>query len=189
MEVTEKTKKMTAKEERFCFEYFIDYNATRAAKTAGYSEKTAYSIGQRLLKKAEVKERIQEMQDHISETAGISILKIIKEHEKIAFSNVGNMHDGWMKLKDFAALTDDQKAAVQIVSTKQTRRIDPNGNKGEILDEMVRIKLYDKQKSLDSLSKLFGFEAPIKAELTGKSIMSGTCIEIGFKNENEENEP
>ena len=46
---------MTAKQKRFCDEYLIDYNATQAAIRAGYSPKTAYSIGDENLKKPELK--------------------------------------------------------------------------------------------------------------------------------------
>ena len=46
---------MTAKQKRFCDEYLIDLNATQAAIRSGYSEKTAYSQGQRMLKNVEVK--------------------------------------------------------------------------------------------------------------------------------------
>ena len=57
---------MTPKQKRFCDEYLIDCNATQAAIRAGYSEKTAYSIGQRLLKDVEVStyiaQRTEEMQ-------------------------------------------------------------------------------------------------------------------------------
>ena len=51
---------MTPKQKRFCDEYLIDTNATQAAIRAGYSEKTAYSIGQRLLKDVEVSAYIDE---------------------------------------------------------------------------------------------------------------------------------
>ena len=47
--------KLTKKQQRFCDEYLIDLNATQAAIRSGYSEKTAYSQGQRLLKNVEVK--------------------------------------------------------------------------------------------------------------------------------------
>ena len=63
--------KLNIKQKRFADEYLICSNATEAAKKAGYSEKTAYSIGQRLLKKVEVKSYIDER------------LKIL-ESEKIA---------------------------------------------------------------------------------------------------------
>ncbi len=52
---------MTPKQEKFCAEYLIDLNGTQAAIRAGYSERTAYSIGQRLLKNVEVQSRIQEL--------------------------------------------------------------------------------------------------------------------------------
>jgi len=45
---------MNPKQERFVTEYLVDLNATQAAKRAGYSEDTAYSQGQRLLKHPEI---------------------------------------------------------------------------------------------------------------------------------------
>ena len=53
-------KKLTAKQQRFCDEYLIDLNATQAAIRAGYSKKTAYSIGEQNLKKLELKEYIEQ---------------------------------------------------------------------------------------------------------------------------------
>ena len=50
--------KLTAKQQRFCDEYLIDLNATQAAIRAGYSKKTAYSIGEENLKKPELKKYI-----------------------------------------------------------------------------------------------------------------------------------
>ena len=59
---------MNAKQMKFCDEYMVDSNATQAAIRAGYSEQTAYSQGQRLLKHVEVKNRIAELMDkHQSE--------------------------------------------------------------------------------------------------------------------------
>lgn len=51
--------KLTAKQQRFCDEYLIDLNATQAAIRAGYSKKTAYSIGVENLKKPELKKYIE----------------------------------------------------------------------------------------------------------------------------------
>lgn len=51
---------MTEKQRRFADEYLIDLNATQAAIRAGYSKKTAYSQGERLLKNVEVEKYIQE---------------------------------------------------------------------------------------------------------------------------------
>lgn len=49
---------MTARQMRFCDEYLIDLNATQAAIRAGYSKKTAYSIGEENLRKPELKKYI-----------------------------------------------------------------------------------------------------------------------------------
>ena len=53
-------KRMTAKQRIFCEEYLIDLNATQAAIRAGYSKKTAYSIGVENLRKPELKKYIDE---------------------------------------------------------------------------------------------------------------------------------
>ena len=50
---------MTPKKKFFADEYLVELNATQAAIRAGYSEKTAYSQGQRLLKDVDVKSYIQ----------------------------------------------------------------------------------------------------------------------------------
>lgn len=49
---------MKDKQVRFCEEYLVDLNATQAAIRAGYSAKTAYSQGERLLKNVEINKRI-----------------------------------------------------------------------------------------------------------------------------------
>jgi phage terminase small subunit len=55
-----KKRKLTEKQERF-IDYYIELgNATEAAKKAGYSERTAYSIGNENLKKPEIKKQIEE---------------------------------------------------------------------------------------------------------------------------------
>lgn len=54
---------MTPKQKKFCVEYLIDLNATQAAIRAGYSKKTAYSIGNENLNKPEINRRIQEIRE------------------------------------------------------------------------------------------------------------------------------
>lgn len=56
---------MTSRQERFCQEYTKTGNATISAVKAGYSEKTARSIGQRLLTNVDIMNRIKELQGEI----------------------------------------------------------------------------------------------------------------------------
>lgn len=51
---------MTRKQQLFCDYYLISLNATKAAKEAGYSEKTARQIGQENLLKPDIKVYIDE---------------------------------------------------------------------------------------------------------------------------------
>ncbi len=62
---------LTPKQARFVEEYLLDLNATAAAKRAGYSERTAYAQGQRLLKHVEIAAAIQKAQEARSERTKI----------------------------------------------------------------------------------------------------------------------
>ena len=56
---------MTSKMKKFCLEYANTGNATQSAKSAGYSEKTAKSQGERLLRNPQVKQFLQELADEM----------------------------------------------------------------------------------------------------------------------------
>lgn len=80
---------LSAKRKAFCDAYLANgMNATKAAKEAGYSDKTAYSQGNRLLKNAEVREYIKERTEELARD------RIVSGNEVLAFlSDVmnGNM--------------------------------------------------------------------------------------------------
>lgn len=116
----EEMAKLTDKQEKFCYEYVLHLNASKAAINAGYSENSAKEIGCENLTKPNIQARIKYMQDNLAETAQLSALRVLKEHEKIAFN-------------------DEEKTA-------------------------------DKQKSLDSINNMLGYNAPTKNEYTGDAI-------------------
>ena len=156
------------RQERFCYEYVLHLNATKAAINAGYSEKTAYSIGSENLKKPEIRERIRQMQDNLAETAGISALRVLKEHEKIAFTSIAHLHRTWITRTDFESLTDDQKSAIKSISTKVLKKNIGSKDEPEIVDvEYVKIELFDKQKSLDAINQMLGYNAPTETNISG----------------------
>jgi phage terminase small subunit len=164
---------LTAKQEKFCYEYCLDLNATQAAIRSGYSEKTAGVIGNENLKKPYIQSRIKQMQDNLAETAGISRLKVLNEHMKMAFSSIANLHNTWIKRKDFETLTEDQKACIAEIDTKIRVEYQYNSETDEkepMTVEYVRIKLYDKQKALDSISKMLGFDAPTQISVNIPSL-------------------
>lgn len=62
---------MNKKQKRFVDEYMVDANATRAAKAAGYSDKSAYNQGHRLLmRNDEVAHTIDERSEELKELCG-----------------------------------------------------------------------------------------------------------------------
>lgn len=60
--------KLTPKQKDFCEYYLQTGNATEAAKRAGYSEKTAYSIGQENLNKPVISEYIANRRAEMDKT-------------------------------------------------------------------------------------------------------------------------
>lgn len=117
-----------------------------------------------MLDKGEIRVRIDYLKSHLAEAAGISALQIIREHQKIAFSDATRIRDGWMDLKDFEALSEDEKACIKSIETKRTKRVTPMGE--DIIDEQVKITCYDKQKALDSIVNMLGYNAPAKVANT-----------------------
>lgn len=78
---------LNEKQKRFVKEYLIDLNATAAAKRAEYSERTAKSIGQRLLTNVDVQAAIKKAIDDRAKRTEITQDMVLKELAAIAFAN------------------------------------------------------------------------------------------------------
>ena len=172
-----KKKELTIKQEKFCNKYLECGNASEAYRFAydcsKMSDETVWKRSSELLQNGEVTGRLEYLKNHLAEAAGITALQIIREHQKIAFSDATRVRNGWMSLKDFESLTEDEKACIKSIETKQTKRTTLGGE--EVIDEQVKITCYDKQKALDSIVSMLGYNAPDKTELTGKD---GSPIEL-----------
>ena len=88
---------LTEKQKRFVYEYLIDLNATQAAIRAGYSPKTAYSMGQRLLKKVEIQAAIQEAMSERQKRTEITQDKVLEEIGKVAFHDAADHSESDLK--------------------------------------------------------------------------------------------
>lgn len=76
-------KKLTHKQARFVEEYLIDLNATQAARRAGYSAKTAGQMGERLLKKVEIKQAIDRAIKKRCEATERTAKDVVRDIEKL----------------------------------------------------------------------------------------------------------
>lgn len=152
---------MTDKQERFCREYTLDLNSTQAAIRAGYSKKTARQIGSENLSKPDIQSLISELQADLQKNTELTAVRILEEHKKIAFSSIAHLHNSWIELKDFEKLTPEQKACIKSISTKVLKQNAGTREEPIIVDvEFVKIDLWDKQRALDSISNILGFNAP-----------------------------
>lgn len=151
-------KKLTDKQKRFCEEYVIDWNGTRAAKAAGYSENTAQVIGSENLAKPIIQAYIEEIQQDLAKLCGVSAARNINELKKIAYSNLADFKNGWMSEKDFDELTEDQKAALS-----EIKYVEKEVGQGRI-EKVVLFKVHDKQRAIEGLNKMLGFNAPEKTQ-------------------------
>lgn len=155
---------LTIKQEKFCNKYLECGNASEAYRYAydcsKMSDNSVWCNASQLLADTKVAQRLEYLKSHLAEAAGITALQIIREHQKIAFSDATRIRNGWMSLKEFESLTDDEKACIRSVETKQTKRTTPMGD--EVIDEQVKITCYDKQKALDSIVSMLGYNAPEK---------------------------
>lgn len=75
---------LTDMQQLFADYYLIELNATEAAKKAGYSDKTAYSQGQRLLKHVEVRAYIDEKQQVRAKKMGLDADWVLKRLQAIS---------------------------------------------------------------------------------------------------------
>jgi len=72
--------KLNQRQERFCLEYFTTGNATQAAKTSGYSKKTAVKIASENLTKPAILERLRLLREAATVEC---VATVIKRKEKL----------------------------------------------------------------------------------------------------------
>jgi phage terminase small subunit len=158
---------LSPKQARFIDEYLVDLNATQAAIRAGYSARTARSIGQENLTKPDIAAAIEAAQRSQSARTGITADMVIAELAKIGFANMADYMKatpGGDPYLDFAALTRDQAAALQEVTIE-----DYVAGRGDNARDVKRVKfrLADKRAALVDLGRHLGMFVN-KHQYTGK---------------------
>jgi phage terminase small subunit len=112
---------LNERQSSFVSEYLKTGNASESAIRAGYSKKTAYSIGQRLLKKVEIRKTIETHRERISKEAELTVKEVVTEIRALALkaesdANKLRAYDMLMKhlggyvneLKIIESLSEDQ---------------------------------------------------------------------------------
>lgn len=166
---------LTVKQRRFCEEYVIDWNATRAAKAAGYSEDTATEIGYENLTKPHLLAYVEEIQKNLARLCGVSAARNVLELKKIAYSSAANLRSDWSDVKDWNELTDDERAILSEIQVTKKRIGSPDA---PVFEEFLRYKTYDKTKALEILNKMLGWDAPTQVKHSGDLGLNLTSKEV-----------
>jgi phage terminase small subunit len=163
-----KKKTVNGRVGKFIDNFINTDNATQSAIDAGYSKNGANRTASRLLTKVDVQAEIAKRRQEIAKRNGVTADKVINEIAKIAFSNSEDYFEwgrqtvelsdglvierGVAILKTPDQLTRDHKACIQSIEETQ---------------HGIKLKLYSKDKALESLKQYFGVnnEAEIKKAL------------------------
>lgn len=160
---------MTDAQKRFCNEYLVDLNATRAYKVA-YSrckkDETANVNSSKLLRNTKVQKYISEKQKEIEKRTEVTQDMVIKELAKIAFLDIRKLYTENGQLKNIADI--DSETAGAISSLETLEEYDGHGEDREKIGDIQKVKLLDKTKALELLGRHLGmFNDKMKIEHKG----------------------
>lgn len=130
------------KQKAFVEFYLQSWNATQAAKDAGYSERTAYSIGPRLLKDVEVEAEIQRRLDEICMTSD-EVLTSLAEIGRTSIDDI-------MDVDETGHLSFNFKRAKEEGKLNLIKSVIPtaHGTKVEMHDRMKALELIGRHHEL-----------------------------------------
>jgi phage terminase small subunit len=142
--------RLNDRQEAFCNEYLIDLNATQSAIRAGYSKATAHAIAHKLLKKADIRQRLDELRSELLAAKAMTPGKVLDEWRKLATFDVRKLYHGDGTPRAIHDLDDDTAAAIVGLDCVMV------GNEDRGVGQVLKYKLASKQAALDSIAKHFG---------------------------------
>ena len=155
---------LNPKQEQFCREYLLDFNATQAAIRAGYSPKTANEQGAQLLAKLSVAQRIEELTAARAETLAVKVNDVVAELARMGFANILDyvtITERGHAYVDLSKMTREQAAAIGELTSEEY--VEGKGEDARLV-KRTKIKLVDKRGPLELLGKHLGM-FPTKVDL------------------------
>lgn len=145
------TRPLTPKQELFCREYLVDFNATQAAIRAGYSHKTAQPQSSRLLSNAIVSVKLSELTEKRMAEADVSVTRVLLEFRRIAMVDVGEAYDDLGNFKPLKDIPEDVRRCIAGIESEELW--EGRGEDRKQVGVLKKVKFWDKKGSLDSLGK------------------------------------
>jgi phage terminase small subunit len=163
--------KLTAKQKKFVSAYLVNgNNATKAAITAGYSEKTAAAIGAENLTKPLIKQAVEAAQKKTADKFEITRDMIAAELAKIGFGNMGDFAT-WGQAGVALVHSDDLTEAQKSIVSEITETTSESG-------ATVKLKLHPKVTALADLAKLLGLNKPVEVVFPANDVPPISKVEI-----------
>jgi len=138
---------MNLRQSRFVDEYLIDLDGKHAAIRAGYAPSDAKNQAYRLLRTPEIADAIHAAMAERSRRTGITPERVLEELARIAFADWRRLAEWGPEdtlVREASALSPADAAAISRVSTDDG------------WENRVAIATHDKQRALDTLSRIFG---------------------------------
>lgn len=142
---------LTPRQSAFIERYLVHFNATQAAKEAGYSARTAKEQGSQLLQHPAVIALMAKRWREIREEASIDRERVLMELGRIAFADIRQLYDEHGALKLPHEWGDSIAAAVTSMDSFEV-----TDGQGVPIGENKRVKLSDKLSALDKLARILG---------------------------------
>lgn len=155
---------LTPKQARFVAEYLVDLNATQAAIRAGYSARTAKSIGQENLTKPDIQAGIAAKQQERAARTGITADRVLQELARIAFFDLRRLYREDGSLKAMHELDDD--AAAVLASVEVLEEFEGTGKDRVLIGHTRKAKIPDKVAAIGLAMRHLGMLKD-KVEHTG----------------------
>ncbi|MEZ2446112.1 terminase small subunit [Chitinophaga sp. RCC_12] len=166
-------KELTPQIKRFCEEYLVDLNGTKAAIRAKYSERSASEQAYDLLRKPQVQDYIQQLQLARSRRTEITVDNVLYELACIAFAKVTDFVRVETKTQEeyhpFASKEDDEDDDISGETiTTSYRAVDVFETDGIPEDKIralasikmgrngIEVKLNSKEKALELIGRHLG---------------------------------
>lgn len=97
------------------------FNATEAAKLAGYSENTARQQGSRMLTKVNIEKYIKWKAAEVLELLGITQERVLREIAAIAFTDIAEFFNNDWTLRPMNEIPREKLGAMEIRITKSSK--------------------------------------------------------------------
>jgi phage terminase small subunit len=148
---------LTNKQRLFVEEYLQSWNATDAARKAGYSQKTAFIIGYENLRKPYIRAFIDKRLSESVMSADEALKRLSDQARASLLPFIDITDEGFVYFNFSHPEAKKYMHLIKKVKSKRTRRMEGGGKNAEMWeDEWVEVELYDAQSALEKIGKYHG---------------------------------